>query len=206
MITERDNTTLTLYHGSDRIVLPENIRFPGPRGDCDFGTGFYLTDSRHVAEEWVCNEQTPIINVYNYTVPQNDVLYLVDTDWLRVIVGFRKEIYKVHLKSNVVHGLIADDRMFEYLADFIRGAIGDKRLMKCLDYCKLGSQYCLRKDPAGLTFVNSYPLQSQERQNANQRFKDRRIGMRMELQQIIRRHIEGERFIEDYLQEGDFFE
>ena len=36
-----DIINVTLYHGSDREKRTSDIEFPGPRNDCDFGSGFY---------------------------------------------------------------------------------------------------------------------------------------------------------------------
>ena len=53
-----------LYHGSNKIVKVEDIKLPGPRDDCDFGPGFYMTPNRQIAEEWVRKIKTPVINKY----------------------------------------------------------------------------------------------------------------------------------------------
>jgi len=59
--------TLTLYHGSDKTKTIEDLKFPGPRINCDFGPGFYLAESKETAEEWVRRNETPVINVYSLT-------------------------------------------------------------------------------------------------------------------------------------------
>ena len=46
---------IILYHGGEREMRICDIEFPGPRNDCDFGAGFYLTPDRNVAEESTTN-------------------------------------------------------------------------------------------------------------------------------------------------------
>ena len=55
---------IPVYHGSSKIMDIPDIQFPGPREDCDFGRGFYVTQHKITAEEWVLKEETPVINKY----------------------------------------------------------------------------------------------------------------------------------------------
>ncbi|MCL1883464.1 MAG: DUF3990 domain-containing protein [Defluviitaleaceae bacterium] len=197
---------LTVYHGSNRKLLPKDVIFPGLREDCDFGRGFYVTDKKEIAEEWVCSDENPVINVYNYTIFDENVLYLNGTDWLRVIVGFRSKKFDVKFNSSIIHGSIANDRLFDSLRDFTRGIIGDLRLIECSQFCKLGSQYCLRKNADGLDFVESYDLSKCDAQKSRKRIAERRNNMKQGLLQIYRSNPQGELYIEDYYKKGDFYE
>ena len=96
-----------LYHGGVMEVKPDDLYFPGPRGKFDFGSGFYLAESKHVAEEWVKDKPTPIINEYNLLFRKDDSLFLEKEDWLKVIVGHRRELYDVHFTKNIVIGEIS---------------------------------------------------------------------------------------------------
>jgi len=62
-----DVVALKLYHSSDKPVQIKDIMIPGPRVSCDFGDGFYLTQSKRVTEEWVVRESTPVLNVYDFS-------------------------------------------------------------------------------------------------------------------------------------------
>ena len=197
---------ITLFHGSDRKIEPECIVFPGPREHCDFGPGFYLTDDRQVAEEWVCRDDAAAVNTYRVLLPPSLVLSLKGTDWLRVVLGFRLRKYGVVFKSPVVHGLIANDRLFDSLRDFTRGIIGDIRLMQCLDYCKLGSQYCLRERIDRLFLVDCCALTAGQKRDAQRRVLARRANMAGGLLGIYRTPAEGEKFVEEYLAWGDYRE
>jgi len=94
--------------------------------------------------------------------------------------------------------------MFESFIPFMQGTIGDKRLMECLDFCKLGNQYCLKKSASGLTYVKSYPLKGLELQKAYERYRNRKRGLHPGLREIYRKQIAGEKFIDDYLAEGAY--
>jgi hypothetical protein len=201
-----DDISIKVFHASDREMRVEDIKFPGPRSDCDFGAGFYLTENRQVANEWVCNAYTPVINEYRFTFNKKNVLYLEDSKWLKVVLGYRKRAYKVNFKSNIIYGLIANDRMVDVIPLFIGGIIGDKRLIECLDFCKFGNQYCLKNSADGLEFTKSFPLKGQELVQAQNSSRLRKSGMTSQLRAIQRSSIAGEKFVEDYLAEGDYDE
>ena len=197
---------MKLYHGSDRAKPIEDIAFPGPRTTCDFGAGFYLTESGQIAREWVTRESTPVLNSYDFSAPKEDILYLAGEAWLRVIVGYRTGKYRVFLRSPVICGVIANDRMDISLPFFLRGEIGDQRLFRCLDYCKLGNQYLLRQSARYLSNHTSTLLKGAELQQAVERRAARRRGMEAELLKIRRQPVSGEKYIEDYLADGDYHE
>ena len=201
-----DMVALKLYHGSDKPVQIKDIMFPGPRATCDFGNGFYLTESKRVAEEWIVREPDPVLNVYDFSASKQEVLHLTREAWLRAVVGFRTGKYRVIFKSPIVCGIIANDRMDISLPFFLRGEIGDLRLFRCLDYCKLGNQYLLRLSAEYLSNHTFKSLKGAELQQAGERRTARRKGMEAELQKIRRQPVSGERFIDDYLADGDYHE
>ena len=151
-------------------------------------------------------EAIPILNVYDFTAPVCDILHLAREDWLRVIVGFRTGQYRVVFKSPIIHGIIANDRMDISLPFFLRGEIGDLRLFSCLDYCMLGNQYLLRTTGQYLSNHTVKHLKGAELQQAGARVAARRSGMDAELQKIRRQPVAGERYIDDYLADGDYYE
>ena len=201
-----ETVALKLYHGSDRPRQIEDIIIPGPRMTCDFGEGFYLTESLRVAEEWVAREPTPVLNIYDFSASRKEMLYLTGEAWLRVVVGFRTGKYRVFLKSHIIRGIIANDRMDISLPFFLRGEIGDQRLFRCLDYCKLGNQYLLRQTVKHLSNHTFKTLKGTELQQAQERKAARRRGMEAGLQKIRRQPVPGEKYIDDYLACGDFHE
>ena len=198
--------TLKLYHGSDEIRRVQDIKFPGPRENCDFGKGFYLAVNKHTAEEWVIREDTPIVNSYVFVAKKKDILYLSGEDWIRVLVGYRKKAYKVVLKSPIVCGTIADDRMDIALAAFMDETLGDKRLFEALNYCKLGEQYLLRTSSEYLSSHEFHELRGQELQRAFDRWSLRRKDMNDFVRVLFRKPVDGEKYVSDYIAGGDYIE
>ena len=201
-----ERVSITLYHASDHIVDIPDIKFPGHRNNCDFGNGFYLTERKQIAEEWVIRNPSPVINVYSLDAQRRDIFYLDGVNWVKTILGFRERVYSVHFKSPIICGPIANDRMNDALPIFMQGIIGDLRLLRCLDFCKLGNQYLFRNSAKNLSFVKSYSLKGLELQRARERHQNRRKNMTAELIGIQRVSLSGERFIEEYLEGGDYFE
>jgi hypothetical protein len=197
---------ISLFHASTQIRTIRDIEIPGPRNNCDFGSGFYLAASKLTAEEWVWDKPTPVINKFLFTENSSKILHLQGLDWVRVVVGFRTKKYKVKLNSPVVKGIIADDRMDISLPLFLKGEIGDQRLLKCLDFCKFGDQYLFRQVPVGLEDDGFYELKGQQKDMARSRNVSRKQEMENELQQIRRQPIPGELYIEDYIAKGDYIE
>lgn len=199
-----EKTTITLYHGSNRVVDIRDITFPGPRPDCDFGSGFYLTPHQDIAEEWVRNEISPIINVYTLTFLQSQAIILSGENWLKTVLGFREQRYNVTFTQNIIIGAIANDRMNDALPAFCSDTlfrIGDKRLFDCLTLVKLGDQYVLKNNAQGLKFIKHYTLTHAELDAAKARHQARRTGMKTSLLQAHRKVYSNEKFLEDYLEE-----
>ena len=201
-----DPHQITVYHASDKVVAVDDIILPGPRSICDFGPGFYITPNKLISEEWVAGCSNPIINSYELNLDANDVFHLANEDWIRVIVGFRKCYGNISLVSNIVKGLIADDRLMISLNNFLNGLIGDIRLLKALDYCNLGNQYAIRLDKTVLREHSFEPLVGIELQNAIKRSHDRRKNMDSYLRNLVRNPVYGEKYVEDYERLGDFIE
>jgi len=194
-----------LYHGGSKALPIENIQFPGIRVNCDFGQGFYLAENKDAAEEWIRKRNTPIVTVYEYDDNPEEQIILKETDWLKVVLGFREKLFNINFSKNVIIGAIANDDMTISIPAFMLGGIagiGDKRLIKSLEYCKLGNQYVFKNNANGLRYVDSYELKGAELENANQRHKERRITMNKDLLQLRGSLFEGEKFIEDYREEG----
>jgi hypothetical protein len=191
-----------LYHGGDKEMPSNEINFPGPRPDCDFGAGFYCTPNRKIAEEWVRNKQSPVISMYE--LEYNDALHIKEETWLKTVLGYREQLYKVTISANIIIGAIADDRMNDALPAFTTDAvfsIGDKRLFECLTLVNLGDQYVLKNNAQGLTFLKSYTLTPQALQQAQARHGTRRRDMQTKLKQIHRKQYANEKFLEDYIRE-----
>ena len=112
---------MTVYHGSYAIVeKPQIIQGKNTK---DFGTGFYCTVIREQAERWAKRYDKGIVNVY--TVRMDDGLKILEfkemtEEWLDFIIDCR------HGKSHdydMVIGAMANDQIYNFIADYIDGAI-----------------------------------------------------------------------------------
>ena len=104
---------LEIYHGSSiEVKTPDILK---GRFNEDFGFGFYCT------EAW----GNGIITVYKYNYLKTRELNILrfnemTEDWLDFIVNCRNG--KNHC-YDIVEGPMADDEVFNYINDFIRGII-----------------------------------------------------------------------------------
>lgn len=112
----------TLFHGSRTVVEHPEIRIQ--RYYKDFGWGFYCTVLERQAIRWATKFGTAgIVNVYSYdtTVPLSVKKFPnLSDEWLDFIVACRSG--QPH-GYDIVEGPMADDTIFNYVQDFIDGAI-----------------------------------------------------------------------------------
>jgi len=197
---------IKLYHASNVIKRVEDIYFPGPRKTCDFGPGFYLTDNSKIAEEWICFDNSPIINIYDYEVNSADILYLKEEEYIRVVVGCRSQRYRVNFKSNIIHGMIANDRIDRAMPSFLDGTIGDKCLMALLSLGFLGAQYMFREHSGALKYLDSYELRAFSLSDAINRKHHKRAMINDQYRNLVRKNYSKQKYVEDYLTLGDYSE
>ena len=197
---------IPVYHGSSKIMDIPDIRLPGPRADCDFGRGFYVTQHKTIAEEWVINEEMPTINKYILKAPESDILRLTGRDWLRVVIGYRTNALQTSIKSPIVCGTIANDRLVPSFNAFMEETIGDLRLLECLELAELGNQYSLRESTEYLRWEGSYPLKGLEMERAITRNRNRMHNVHNRVRDIYRKQIAGEKYFYEYLEEGGYNE
>jgi hypothetical protein len=198
---------MLLYHGGERELKPQNIIFPGLRNDCDFGAGFYCAENKETADEWVAKKPfaTKIISVYEYTPNANNEIILGEMDWLKVILGFRENMYTINFSKNVVIGEIANDDMRVSIPAFVMGgelAICDKRLLKSLQYVKLGLQYVFKFSTNGLKFVDSYEVTSAKSNELKSQSKIKFQTMSKDLRTLRNSVFPDGKFFEDYLEKA----
>ena len=118
---KRKLKVMEVYHGSNmKVAVPQILQ---GRYTKDFGEGFYCTILRRQAERWAGRFDTPMLNSYEYTLREGlQVLEFEEmTDaWLDFVVACRSG--QPH-DYDIVVGAMADDQIYNYVADFIRGAI-----------------------------------------------------------------------------------
>lgn len=112
---------MELYHGSYMsIPSPEIVKGEFTK---DFGDGFYCTELKQQAVKWAKRYDTPVVNIYEYQPEKNlDILHFreMSDEWLDFIVDCRSG--KSH-RHDIVIGAMADDQIYNYVADFINGVL-----------------------------------------------------------------------------------
>lgn len=116
---------MTVYHGSYMIIKQPKI-IKG-RNTKDFGPGFYCTIIREQAERWAKRYDTSIVNIY--TVRLDTRLRILEfkemtEEWLDFIINCR---HGVPHDYDIVIGAMADDQIYNYIADYIDGIITRKQ-------------------------------------------------------------------------------
>ena len=157
-----NNKDIILFHGAKKAFsLP--IDFLGnSKQRNDFGVGFYLGETFEQAANYIsfldnCN------NVYCFKLDLSNLItykFDVNTEWMIAIAYFRgwiddykecnyvKNILKKIDGCDVVIAPIADNRMFDLIAEFVEGSITDEQCKHSLAATNLGLQYVLKTNKA----------------------------------------------------------
>ena len=131
---------MRFYHGTNMII--DAINLSKSRNRVDFGKGFYLTDKIGTAQKWAIRkvelEGEGISTILCYEIDDN--LYDLfgqrfsdepDLDWLKFICSNRRNNPTTIPKKeprhdfNWVTGAIADDKIVDVVAEYLRGEIND---------------------------------------------------------------------------------
>ena len=113
---------MVLYHASKQTVEYPEVR--KGKFTKDFSWGFYCTKMKEQAVRWANRgEGEPVINKYEYT--ENPKLKILRFDnmtdeWLDFIAQCRSG--KTH-EYDIVEGPMANDTIWNYVADFVNGSI-----------------------------------------------------------------------------------
>lgn len=156
--------SITLHHGSSRVVAHPNLAQGRPRND--FGQGFYTTRLRDLACEWACQRGSDgFVNSYSLWLDGLNVLDLLDgthntLEWVALLLKHRRfdlrlptaalaratlvERFCPQLSSyDVVVGYRADDSYFSYARAFVENALPLSALEEALRLGELGEQTVL---------------------------------------------------------------
>lgn len=113
---------MILYHGS-------NVEVPSPKVLTngyykDFGYGFYCTKIEKQAKKWALTKRgNHVVNMYDYQTNKTlNTCYFPEMteEWLDFIVSCRRGIEHSY---DIVEGPMADDTIWDYVEDFVRGQI-----------------------------------------------------------------------------------
>ena len=157
--------TITLYHGSPRII--EAPFYGGGKPYNDYGQGFYCTESLELAREWSVDAgQDGFANQYELETEGLDILHLNNGNytilhWLTILLENRlfpltsplakearayllKHFHVPYRKKDLIIGYRADDSYFSFAADFVNGTISVEQLTSAMYLGKLGEQIVLK--------------------------------------------------------------
>ncbi len=145
---------MTVFHGSgDRVEQPE-IRIG--RYTKDFGPGFYCTVLREQAQRWARRFDIPRVNTYTVRLLEGlDIREFPDMteEWLDFIVACRHGEPHGH---DIVIGAMANDQIYNFISDYIDGAITRDQFWALAKFKYPTHQICFCTDKAleCLSFVH----------------------------------------------------
>lgn len=150
---------MELYHGSNVVVQQPKVLVNGFYKD--FGYGFYCTNIEKQARKWArVKKNSHVVNVYEYhEVNELNVCSFSEMtdEWLDFIVSCRRG--KEH-EFDIVEGPMADDTIWDYVEDFIRGKITREAfwVLARFKYPTHQIVFCTQKALEGLNYKRSYAV------------------------------------------------
>ena len=172
---DNNSDKLVLYHGSKKGIVGDIA--PISRGECDFGSGFYMGTNTLQPLTLICNEDKPKFYTVELDMTGLKVLNIeIGMDWAMLIAYYRKEmesangtdIYEkyAHMADgyDIIIGYIANDRMYTELSRFFNKTLTDVALINCLSALDLGKQYVAISEKAckQIEILKEEPLSSLE--------------------------------------------
>ncbi len=148
---------MELYHGSNVVVEYPKILTNGHYKD--FGYGFYCTNKEKQAKRWaLTRKRKHIINVYSYSKVKGLNICKFENmteEWLDFIVMCRQG--KEH-EFDIVEGPMADDTIWDYIEDFVSGAITREAFWTLVKFKYPTHQivFCTQKALRAIRFERSY--------------------------------------------------
>ena len=150
-----------LFHGGkfDNISFPIDLNHS--KATNDFGKGFYLGENFKQAATYISNNNNSNVYVFSLDLKELSIYkFDVTTEWMIAIAYYRgginnysssiylKSIIKRIEKHDIIIAPIADNKMFNIIAEFARGEITDLQCKHELAATNLGFQYVLRTEKA----------------------------------------------------------
>lgn len=150
---------MTLFHGSNVIVPKPKVLTNGHYKD--FGYGFYCTNMEKQAVRWaLTRHNNHVVNVYNYD--SNTQLHIcsfpeMTEEWLDFVINCRRGIEHSY---DIVEGPMADDTIWDYIEDFVRGDISREAFWVLVKFKYPTHQivFCTEKSLSTLSFERSYQV------------------------------------------------
>ena len=150
---------IELFHGSAIVVEKPQVLISGFYKD--FGYGFYCTNIEKQAKRWALSKKpNHIVNIYSYT-EDNELKILnyekMTDEWLDFVVSCRSGISHGY---DIVEGPMADDTIWDYIEDYIEGAITREAFWVLVKFKYPTHQivFCNDKALESLKYERSYSL------------------------------------------------
>ncbi len=124
--------TMPVYHGS-YMEIREPVILKGHHTK-DFGHGFYCTVIREQAVRWARRYDTSVVNVYSVLIDEElNILNFksMTEEWLDFIIACRRGIPHNY---DIVIGAMADDQIYNYIADYMNGIITRKQFWALAEF------------------------------------------------------------------------
>lgn len=150
---------MVLFHGSNVVVQKPRIMTNGFYKD--FGYGFYCTNMEKQAVRWALTKRKKhIVNIYKYC--KNEELKIckftnMTEEWLNFVVNCRRGIEH---EFDIVEGPMADDTIWDYIEDFVRGNISRSAFWELVKFKYPTHQmvFCTEQALSCLQYERSYHL------------------------------------------------
>ena len=148
-----------ICHGSNVVVNTPKVLTHGFYKD--FGYGFYCTNLEKQAKRWaLVKRKNHIVNEYIYTVREDLKILKFDEmteEWLDFVVACRKG---VEHKYDIVEGPMADDTIWDYIEDYLRGSISREAfwVLAKFKYPTHQIMFCTEKALSTIRFEGSYEV------------------------------------------------
>lgn len=130
---------ILVYHGG--VVEIKSPELNKNKYNTDFGNGFYCTKFKNQAIKWAKTKarrgrlsKNAIVNSYSFTSNNELKILKFETmteEWLDFIVACRTG--KDH-EYDIVEGPMADDTIFTYVSDFVKGEISRKAFWALVEF------------------------------------------------------------------------
>lgn len=150
---------MQIYYGSNVIVNQPKIITDGFYKD--FGYGFYCTNFEKLAKRWALTKKNKhVVNVYSYTENKNLNCLIfkgMSDEWLDFVVSSRQGISHDY---DIVEGPMADDTIWNYVDDFVRGLISRTAFWELVKFKYPTHQivFCTEAALKCLEYARSYQL------------------------------------------------
>lgn len=152
---------VVLFHGAKKdFSLPIDF-LSNSKATNDFGVGFYLGETFEQAANYISVLNRNFVYCFCLNTKKLKIYkFGVDTEWM-IAIAYHKGWLENHKNSPLVEKIvgklpsydiiiapIADNRMFDIIAEFVEGEITDEQCKHALSATNLGFQYVLKTSKA----------------------------------------------------------